>query len=880
MHEKNTKLRKISFILAGTLLFIVILNSLLGLFRFPFVHSSPFEAISSEAAFILDTKVGESIQSTELGNLFDFDALQQLEKDQAFFAQLFEDSTVNHAVHHLAAFQKVSADQVDFLHVFDVKNLETDSLLLNYSVDGKFIKDFVFEGQPYHILETIDQEQFTVYRFRNLLLLSRYPTLMEDGIRKLQSFSSSISHQKTFKRIVRKAPESRCNLHVNLKALPAFFGSFFKSNYRSVLSAIAGEKSWLSLNLITSDPSENIGLFYNKQAVRYTNKETDWSVYECMPDQTGFLMAQQHVKAKIEADSFYQRYMAPWATGVWALGIINAHTSADRLLVLEAQNAEYLEHYIERYQEEHGALESFVYQTYPIERLLDNQLLQPWIQDLQLNLENPYYTILDNNIIFASSGQAIEVVIDKYITGQTLATNTEFLGYINELSEDAKSLLFMDGAAVLAIIHHMLDDQTKEAFQLAKHNLANWFGGFSFYKKSNTTFLKKHMQPKEKKEGKTDILWRVALKEKLIGTPKPIWNASKGTYDILVQDAANRLYMINDRGEVLWKRAFEEPILSEVFMMKTASDRATQLLFNTAKNIYLVDLSGENTGNFPLKLQSPATNGLTLVDFKRNKRYQFFLACANGYAYGFTKDGNPVLGWNPRIGVGSVEQPFQHFQTRNRDYLLVLDQKGKLAAYDRTGRRAFSQINLGTSFKTTPTILNTGNESVIALVDETGTMKMLNRNGKSFPNNFNRKNKESVKVSFAKGHQRQANNVLILDKNKVTIHRQNGTRSKKIFEIILPDAPDEVFEIDPIGMNSKNFLGTLNLKAKQINLLNNQGKQPTGFPLAGTTAFTMVDLFGGNYPILLVGYENALYAYQIGSILPENVAANAVLTKN
>ena len=38
-------------------------------------------------------------------------------------------------------------------------------------------------------------------------------------------------------------------------------------------------------------------------------------------------------------------------------------------------------------------------------------------------------------------------------------------------------------------------------------------------------------------------------------------------------------------------------------------------LFNTAQQIWVVDKSGNNIEGFPLKLQSPATNGVAVVDF-------------------------------------------------------------------------------------------------------------------------------------------------------------------------------------------------------------------------------------------------------------------------
>lgn len=864
MYKNNTKLRKIALFFGGLILFIVILNLLFSIFRFPFVKVSPFEAIPSESAFVLEYHANYSIRNSLVAENLELELLDRFEEDRLFFKKLFPDTFLSvKAKKSIAVLQRVSAFQMDFLHILDVKNTQSDSLILKQSLQGIYEEEYSFQGFRYYRFQTPDGKTFNTFKYRNLRLFARYAVQIEDAIRQLKNFRNNLNHHHDFKKLIVRSHDAPCNLYVNPEAFSTFFNAFLRDEYRPLLKVVARFSSWMRFDISQTKP---IGVFYPRTPNHTKKQNKDREIINVLPDHSGFVAIHDNSGLVTPNDSIYNRYFAPFTSGQWALGLVNAHTSADRLLILKARDKEHLQHYLEKYEEEKGLLLNTSYQTYPINRFLDNQALAPFIDHLGLDLENPYYTLIDRYIIFSKSSQCIETLIDKYIAGQTLANDTDFLNWYNKISRESDAMIYWKGADLNSIIQKMLAKNFKESSLRNKHKFIKRIGGFNLFKKTKHTEIAFNFLETVSRQSHTDILWKVNLSDKVIGKPKALWNKSKEAYEILVRDASHNLYMLNNRGGLLWKRAFDGPILSDIFEMDDYYGKEMHLLFNTAEKIFLLNQNGEDTGNYPLRLQSLATNGLALFDFKKDKRYQFFLSCANGYAYGFDKDGNPVLGWNPKTEAGNIDQAFQHFQIENKDYILGLDRNGQLSAYDRRGQLVFSNTATKKTQQTNFSIADIADKKTIILSEPSGQIQLINDQGKEIQLAL-KIQPDILKIVTDNNLKRELHSdFVVLKDNKIIGFQYRDLQVEQMFEIQLKEKPDDFFIIYPTEPDQGTFFGIFNKDAGTINLIDIRGNQPDDFPLAGTGLFTLVDLFGENQKIILVANEKAVYAYQLGEM--------------
>jgi hypothetical protein len=75
-------------------------------------------------------------------------------------------------------------------------------------------------------------------------------------------------------------------------------------------------------------------------------------------------------------------------------------------------------------------------------------------------------------------------------------------------------------------------------------------------------------------------------------------------------------------------------------------------------------------------------------------------------------------------------------------------------------------------------------------------------------------------------------------------------------------AKRKAFAVDVIG-TSKQYIGLWEPENGSISLLNAKGEVQNGFPLAGTSTFQSVDLFGERGNTLIVANNNRVYTYKL-----------------
>ena len=96
----------------------------------------------------------------------------------------------------------------------------------------------------------------------------------------------------------------------------------------------------------------------------------------------------------------------------------------------------------------------------------------------------------------------------------------------------------------------------------------------------------------------SSVRWKVNLDAPLKGKPF-IVEDGESRY-VIAFDSQNVMNFINKEGQILWKKAFDEPPLGEVFAID--NNGQVQFLFNTAHTIQLIDREGNNVDGYPVRL--------------------------------------------------------------------------------------------------------------------------------------------------------------------------------------------------------------------------------------------------------------------------------------
>ena len=357
-------------------------------------------------------------------------------------------------------------------------------------------------------------------------------------------------------------------------------------------------------------------------------------------------------------------------------------------------------------------------------------------------------------------------------------------------------------------------------------------------------------------------MWKTALGAEALTQPYVVPNATvDGESAILIQDKQLQLYRLDANGTVLWRRQIDFPLQSTVLGIDYYKNGANCFLFNTADAIWVLDDEGRALTGFPLRLQSPALNGLTIIDFDGDKRYSLFLACQNGNLYGFDQFGRPLSGWNPKPGVGRVKHPLIHFKHGTKDYLAVLSLSGQLSVFNRNGSEHFASRQFEGSFFNSPPQYDAESESPrIVCANSEGKVYVCNLGGETFALDLGTGNKKSASCFVFEnlsGDKRK--DYAVLSGTSLHISGYAGKTFKKQFSTNFSNPLDTLFQA---GCCSN--LGLLDRKKRQIFLMNGEGKLYPGFPLAGTTPYLLYP--GSRNParqVLVVGNLRDVCAYSI-----------------
>ena len=575
-------------------------------------------------------------------------------------------------------------------------------------------------------------------------------------------------------------------------------------------------------------------------------------LFQAVPDNLSAFIALSLGELSAQSSpTEWSKHILPWAGSavVLAHGELLKKDQYEQFILLPATDGNEAEKVLEEWSAG-VASEYQVFKIWPVNTALFDQ---------HQGTEVGYATVLGDFVLFGNNLPGIERWLGKYLAGQTFSNAPTFLKMRSALSLENDALLYMDGAKGWQLIAPFLNEQ---AYQSINRNplpfdailaAMSWQGDIG---KLDFIIPRSIIQ----KEEEANILWNVPLREPAVRRPFASVDPKSGEMDVLVLDAGNQLYLVSRNGRVLWQRSLSEPVLSDFFHVDLNNEEEGQFAFSTRSNIYVIDRRGEDLDGFPLELQVPASNGVTVVDFFQSNDYQFFIACENGKAYGFDEKGSPVEGWRPNEGVGEVRNPMLHFQTEGKDFLALLDVNGKMQVYKKNGAYRFGSVQFD-HIELQPLDYQVSRKSSrIVTADPTGKVYVTNLVGDYFRLKLQAGNNEDFRFLFSDILGDERKDYIALSGNELTVNYYNENKFIPAFSHQFPWRQDEVFSVN-WERRTKNFIGTLNLNKNQLFLLDGKGKVPDQFPLAGSTPFVMVDLAGNGKPVVIAGNRDAVTAY-------------------
>ncbi|MEQ8324173.1 MAG: DUF3352 domain-containing protein [Vicingaceae bacterium] len=478
------------------------------------------------------------------------------------------------------------------------------------------------------------------------------------------------------------------------------------------------------------------------------------------------------------------------------------------------------------------------------------------------SMDKPYFDIIDKYLVLSSDRGALNHVRSKYRRAQTLQKSVSYNELTAEMSDQSNVYLYIHLKKGLSIYRELMSSASLSLFQSNEEVLTKFEHLGIQFKDGNKSMFYQHTtldyNPVKRKEGKT--LWQVELDAPSKMKPRIVYNHYTNAREIFIQDQSNVIYLIDNRGNILWKRQLKEPILSEIYQIDVFKNNKLQLLFSGESSIYLIDRKGRDVENFPIQLPAVTTNGLSVIDYEKNREYRILIGVRGGKVLNFDRFGKPISGWKFECKE-EISSPIRHFVLGGKDYICFVGSDGSPFVVNRRGEHRLEIKNsLGSAHASRAELELSNDISQCRFVttDETGNVVKLKFDGTKETINFESFSPEHQFVYGDLNNDRKMD-YIFLDSNRLLAYDH---AREKLFEASLDKASAAYLSLYHFG-DEMDQLGFTDTSAAQLYLYTDVGDIHQAFPLQGNSGFSISDINKDDRFNLIVNYKQQLVVYNL-----------------
>ena len=353
-------------------------------------------------------------------------------------------------------------------------------------------------------------------------------------------------------------------------------------------------------------------------------------------------------------------------------------------------------------------------------------------------------------------------------------------------------------------------------------------------------------------------LWQTPLKAAIHKGPFKVYNHNDQSTEIVLQDIAHNLYLVDLEGNIKWSVPLSGPIMSDIFQVDIFKNNRYQYLFNTRNFLHLIDRNGRYVEGFPMRLPSPATAGIAVFDYDNNKDYRILFPSEDRRIYNYTLNRRPVTGWYYNKSAHIIESPLQHIRLDGRDYIFAIDNQGNLEILNRRGMPGINpspRLKVNAAARVFAGTIADDPHFVVA--GDRGELNLIRPNGsieKFAPDTFSH-------------HHQFVYSDIIPDREMEMVYLDDGILSLRNFSqrllFSIPLSGNEKSHLSIVNLEDKgNLISVIDLERKLIFMVDITGRLVAPFPVSGNKAF-FFDRNRDNNWTFVTGIDNMLVCYQI-----------------
>ena len=874
------------------------------------VNKTTFEAIPQNAALIIKESNFNSIYNKiTSGNIIWEELItnttsalnteMQLHYLDSLLNGPFKETFKNRSI--LGSLHLSGANDFDFIFYIAVGDDITDDAIVQKikNVTRKNPEDRDYDGVTIHTVPTNNNSKISLIVYKNTLAFSYSTVLIEDVIRQLNG-ENNLLNDPTFSRVISTSGQSEDgNLFVNNKYFSKVINQHLNPETKDYINTFENYTGWTELDIGVKPNSLTFnGFSFSDETDDHSinlirgQKPQGLDILSVIPYNAAFVFdyglnnAQtffENRKKLLKSNNQffnYQKYLDE-QTKQYGIDLeeefLKNIGNEVAFVVTESLTQDFLSNKyvifqsndIDKAKENLSAIagkvnkepfEKISFNDHEINKIDLPKLFPTLLGKPFINLDNNYYTIIDDYVVFANNENALTTFITNISIGKTLVKNENFNELNDNLSSNSNIFIYNNIARSVNLYKQFCKEDYLPIID-EKIELLRKFEAIVFQvnaEKNGLFYNNIYMKYNPVYKQETRSLWELQLDSTVKTMPQLVINHNTNAKEIIVQDTGNKLYLISNTGKIIWTKQLNEPVMGNFNQIDVYKNNKLQLLFNTKSKLYLVDRNGNNVESFPVKLPADASNPVTVMDYENNKNYRLLIGCNDNMVYNYTAEGKPVDGWEYSSTESPAKGNIWHFALTGKDYIVIPLKNGKTKIIERSGKdRVKMENKLPDTYN--PVYLKVGNElgkTYLITADSTGSVTKLYFNDKKEIVKFDDIPANAV-FSFFDFNENNSNDYIF-----------NWDKTLKIFDADKKEIYNSGFQSTitqlPLffKMNDKSHKTGI-VSGNQIYLLNSKGEVIDGFPLAGSTSFSVADINKDNTTNLVVAINNMIYTYNL-----------------
>ena len=475
-----------------------------------------------------------------------------------------------------------------------------------------------------------------------------------------------------------------------------------------------------------------------------------------------------------------------------------------------------------------------------------------------------YLLVYNDLAVFGASVNSLYEYANSIDNGKTLAKNSIYENFTEYVNGKSNLYCYIDIAYSQNDICNSLSkayaDEIRDNFAKLRYirSLAVQYSHYD-QKQSDIFYTNAALMYSTATEAERYVSWIAKTDTTIRGKPQIVAMHNTSDKDIIVQDETCKLYLFDKDGRRVFAKLVGEPLASQIYQIDLYGNGKKQYVFATEHFLHALDRNGNYLDNFPVQLPAMVSTEISVLDYDGTRDYRIFVPCSDRCLYVYTKEGVPLDSWTPLRTNDALVSPVQHFRIDDNDLLVFAD---NLKTYV-VNRRGEVRINVTNSFTKSRNSLfylesGDGMETRFVTTNSAGEVKYIYTDGSCKSKTF--KNLSANHHFVLRDIDGDGSNEYIFtDQDMLYVYNSDGSvKFSRNFEGTI--GRPGIFKFSSNDVR----IGVASRSLGQLYMFDNKGNLCSGFPLQGTSDFSIAKLSKNyTYSLLTGNSDNYLYNYTI-----------------